>query len=84
MPSKQELDKWESFKRVARVLIDLYEVELGVSHGDLRGRSVRLEAGLRGFLKKNFRGMPDGYRTEVQEYAVNNHAYWRIDPSKYS
>lgn len=63
-------------------MIEQFEKETGTDSRDTTNHP--LEADLQGWLIKTFPNMDTAARTELQEYAVNNRAYWRIDPTQHS
>lgn len=62
-------------------MIDQFEKEAGIDNRD--PSSHPLKADLEAWLLKTFPNMDANQRKELQEYAVNNRAYWRLDPTKY-
>lgn len=59
--------------------IEQFEQESGIDSRDTS--SHPLEADLQAWLIKTFPNMETATRLELQEYAVNNRAYWAVDPT---
>lgn len=84
MTNKEAQEVIKILSSITGSIVLRYEKETGIDANDHTTNERPSEAALERWLIKTYPDMDTNARIEIREDAVNNRAYWRIDPSKYS